>query len=184
MRMRALPSLVALALGAATAFIVACGGDGRIPAGEASSLKSALNEISTDFRAGKCDAAERAVAKAQNELLDLPNSVDAGLRDRLQSGIRNLARRVPATCDQTQSQTQETQPETTSTETTTTETDSTDTDTNTDTTGTDTDTTGTETGTTGTSTGTTSTGTTGTNTGTTGTDTGTGGTTSGGETAP
>jgi hypothetical protein len=180
MRMRALPSLAALALGAATAFIVACGGDGRIPAGDASSLKSALNQISTDFRAGNCDAAERAVAKAQNELLDLPNSVDAGLRDRLQSGIRNLAQRVPATCDQTQSQTQETQPETTTTETTTTETDSTDTDT----TGTDTDTTGTETGTTGTTTGTTSTGTTGTNTGTTGTDTGTGGTTSGGETAP
>ena len=180
MRMRALPSLAALALGAATAFIVACGGDGRIPAGDASSLKSALNEISTDYRAGNCDAAERAVAKAQNELLDLPNSVDAGLRDRLQSGIRNLARRVPATCDQTQSQTQETQPESTSTETTTTETDSTDTDT----TGTETDTTGTETGTTGTTTGTTSTGTTGTNTGTTGTDTGTGGTTSGGETAP
>jgi hypothetical protein len=177
MRMRALPSLAALALGAATAFIVACGGDGRIPAGDASSLKSALNEISTDYRAGNCDAAERAVAKAQNELLDLPNSVDAGLRDRLQSGIRNLARRVPATCDQTQSQTQETQPETTSTETTTTDTD-------TDTTGTDTDTTGTETGTTGTSTGTTSTGTTGTNTGTTGTDTGTGDTTPGGETAP
>jgi hypothetical protein len=173
MRMRVLPMLAALAMGAATAFLVACGSDGRIPAGDASSLNSALSQISTDYRAGRCEAAERAVAKAQNEVLDLPDSVDAKLRDRLQSGISNLGKRVPATCDEQQSQTQETEPPTTSTDTTTTETTTTDTDrdTDTDTTGTDTDTTGTDTGTTDTGTGT---GT--TNTGTTGTDTGTGGT--------
>jgi hypothetical protein len=171
-RMRVLPALAALVLGAVTALLVACGGDGRIPAGDASSIKSALSKISSDYRAGRCDAAERDVARAQNELLDLPNSVDSKLRERLQSGIQNLGKRVPATCDQSQTQTQETQPETTTTDTTTSETTTTDTDT----TGTDTDTTGTDTGTTETSTGTTSTGTTGTSsTGTTGTDTGTGG---------
>jgi hypothetical protein len=179
MRMRVLPMLAALVMGAATAVLVACGGDGRIPAGDASSLKSALSQISTDYRAGRCEAAERAVAKAQNEVLDLPDSVDAKLRNRLQAGISNLGKRVPATCDQEQTQTQETEPPSTSTDTTTTETTTTDTDT----TDTETDTTGTDTDTTGTDTGTTSTGATETNTGTTGTDTGTGGTPSG-ETAP
>ena len=180
MRLRLLPALAAVVLGAATAMLVACGGDGRIPAGDASSLTNALNEVSVDFRAGRCDAAERAVAKAQNELLALPDSVDAALRNRLQSGIRNLRERIPATCDQAQTQTQETQPETTtdtptteSTESETTTSESTTTDTGTDTSGTDTTGTGTGTDTSGTTTGT-----------GTGTDTGTGGTPPGGETIP
>jgi hypothetical protein len=170
---RLLPALVAFVLGAATAVLVACGGDGKIPSGDASSLKSALDQVSVDFRAGHCTAAAQAVTKAQNELLDLPDSVDAKLRDRLQAGISNLRKRVPATCDQAQTQTQ-TQPDTTTTDTTTTQTTTTDTGT--------TDTGTTDTGTTGTDTGTTDTGTTGTDTGTTGTDTGTGGTSVGGTT--
>jgi hypothetical protein len=176
-RIRLLPAIAALALGAATAVLVACGGDGRIPAGDASSLKSALNEVSANFRAGNCTAAAQAVVKAQNELLNLPDSVDAKLRNRLQSGISNLRRRVPATCNQAQTQTQTTQPATTTTDTTTTDTTTTDTGT----TGTGTGTTGT--GTTGTGTGT-GTGTTATGTTTTGTDTGTGGTSVGGGTTP
>jgi hypothetical protein len=167
MRRRLLPPIAALVLGAATAVLVACGGDGRIPSGDASSLKSALNRIEADYRAGRCQTAEQDVEKAQNALLNLPNSVNDDLRNRLQSGIRNLRRRVPATCEQAQTQTQEAQPDTTttdtttseSTETTTTETTTTET-TGTDTTGTDTTGTGTDTS----------------GTGTTGTDTGTGGT--------
>ena len=169
MRMRVLPPLAALLLGAATALLAACGGgDGRIPAGDASSLTSALNQISSDYRAGDCEAAQRDVAKAQNALLGLPDTVDARLRQRLQSGIQNLADRVPATCSQTQTQTQQTQPDTTTNDTTSTPTTTSDTGT-TDTTGTDTTGTGTNT--------------TGTNT-TTGTDTGTGGTSVGGVTTP
>jgi hypothetical protein len=175
MRIHVVPSLAALVLGAATALLVACGGDGRIPSSDASSLKSALNQVSSDYRAGHCTAAAQAVAKAQNELLNLPDSVDAKLRDRLQSGISNLRKQVPATCDQTQTQAQQPQPDTTtdtptteSTESETTTSESTTTDTGTDTSGTDT--TGTDTGT-------------DTSATTTGTDTGTGGT-SGGDTAP
>jgi hypothetical protein len=178
MRLCLLPALAALVLGAATALLVACGGDGRIPSGDASSIKSALNRIETDYRAGRCQTAEQDVEKAQNALLNLPNSVNDDLRNRLQSGIRNLRERVPATCDQAQTQTQETQPDTTtdtptteSTESETTTSESTTTDT------TGTDTTGTDT--TGTGTGTDTSGTT-----TTGTDTGTGGTPPGGETIP
>jgi hypothetical protein len=172
MSRRLLPSLAALVLGAATAVLVACGSDGRIPAGDASSLKSALNQVSADYRAGHCTAAAQAVVKAQNELLNLPDSVDAKLRDRLQSGISNLRQRVPETCEQTQTQAQQTQPDTTtdtptteSTESETTTSESTTTETGTDTSGTDT--TGTDTSAT-----------------TTGTDTGTGGTPPGGDTTP
>jgi hypothetical protein len=174
MRMRVLPPLAALLLGAATALLVACGGsDGRIPAGDASSLNSALNQISSEFRAGQCVAAQRAVAKAQNDVLALPDTVDARLRQRLQSGIQNLAAKVPATCSQTQTQTQQTTTDTTTTDTGTTDTGTTDTGT--------TDTGTTDTGTTGTTgTGTTTTGT----TTTPGTDTGTGGTSVGGVTTP
>ena len=177
MRMRVLPPLVALVLGAATALLVACGGsDGRIPASNASSLTSALSQISSDFRAGRCAAAERAEIKAQNDELALPDTVDSRLRQRLQSGIQNLAAKVPATCSQTQTQTQQTQTDTSTTDTGTTDTGTTDTGT------TDTGTTGTDTGTPPTtSTGTTGTSSTGT---TTGTDTGTGGTSVGGVTTP
>jgi hypothetical protein len=176
MRMRILSSLVALALGVATAFLVACGGDGRIPASDASRVNNALNDVAANFRAGKCQAAEQAVARARGALLNLPSSVDSGLRDRLRAGVANLSQRVPATCGQaqTQTQTQETQTEKTqsteSTQTTTTETSTTDTST------TDTGTQPTES--TGTTTGGTATGTTAT------TDTGTGGATPGGTASP
>jgi hypothetical protein len=164
MRMRLLPLLVAPLLGAAAAYLVACGGnDNLIPASDASRVQNALNEVQSDFRAGRCQEAEAAVAKAKGALINLPSSVDSRLRSRLQAGLDKLAQQVPATCGQTQ--TQETQTQETQTDTTTT-------DTNTETTTTETDTTGTDTGTTSTPT----TGTdTGTSTPTTGTDTGDGG---------
>jgi hypothetical protein len=163
MRMRLLPSLVALILGAATAFLVACGDDGKISASDASRVDNALDEVAADFRAGNCQAAEQAVARARGALLNLPDSVDARLRARLRSGVANLSERVPATCGQAQTQTQETQTqtqETQPTESTQTETtDTSTTDTSTTDTGTQpTDSTGTTTG--GTTTGDTGTGTT------------------------
>jgi len=174
MRMRLLPLLAAPLLGAAAAYLVACGGnDNLIPASDASRVQNALNEVQADYRAGRCQDAEAAVAKAKGALLNLPGSVDSRLRDRLEAGVANLGKRVPASCGQAQTQTQQTQTQETQTDTEST-------DTNTDTTTTDTGTTETDTGTTstpttGTDTGTTTTGTTGTGTGTT-TDDGTGGT--------
>jgi hypothetical protein len=166
MRMRLLPQLAALLLGAAAAYLVACGsGDNLIPPSDASRVQNALNEVQTDFRAGRCQDAEAAVAKARGALLNLPSSVDSGLRDRLQAGVDKLAQQVPATCGQSQTQTQETQTQETQTDTTTTETNTDTTTTETDTTGTETDTGTTSTPTTGTDTGTTSTPTTGTTTG-------------------
>jgi hypothetical protein len=155
MRMRLLPQLAALLLGAATAFLVACGDDNLIPASDASRVQNALDEVQADFRAGNCQGAEQAVARAKGALLNLPDSVDSRLRDRLRSGVAKLAEEVPATCGQAQTQTQETQ-----TQETQTDTESTDTDTETETTE-STETTETETGpteSTGTTTGGTTTG--------------------------
>jgi hypothetical protein len=131
MRMRLLPQLAALLLGAATAFLVACGDDNLIPPSDASRVQNALNEVEADYRAGRCQAAEAAVAKARGALLNLPDSVDSRLRDRLSSGLAKLGEEVPATCGQSQTQTQETQTQTQETQT---DTESTDTDTETETT--------------------------------------------------
>jgi hypothetical protein len=128
MRMRLLPQLAALLLGAATAFLVACGDDNLIPPSDASRVQNALNEVEADYRAGRCQAAEAAVAKARGALLNLPDSVDSRLRDRLRSGVAKLGEEVPATCGQSQTQTQETQTQTQETQT---DTESTDTDTET-----------------------------------------------------
>jgi hypothetical protein len=135
MRMRLLPQLAALLLGAATAFLVACGDDNLIPPSDASRVQNALNEVEADYRAGRCEAAEAAVAKARGALLNLPDSVDSRLRDRLRSGVAKLGEEVPATCGQSQSQTQETQTQTQQTQT---DTESTETDTDTETTETET----------------------------------------------
>jgi hypothetical protein len=118
-------------------------------------VQNALDEVQADFRAGNCQGAEQAVARAKGALLNLPDSVDSRLRDRLRSGVAKLAEEVPATCGQAQTQTQETQ-----TQETQTDTESTDTDTETETTE-STETTETETGpteSTGTTTGGTTTG--------------------------
>jgi hypothetical protein len=168
MSMRLLPMLAALVLGAGTAFLVACGDDKLIPASDASRVENALDQVEADFRAGRCEQAEAAVAKARGALLNLPDSVDSRLRARLRSGLANLAERLPATCGQAQTQTQETQTQGTQTETETTDTETTDTET------TETETEPTDTGTTGTTTGETTTGE--TTTGQTTTDDGTGGT--------
>ncbi|MEA2277957.1 MAG: hypothetical protein QOC78_2917 [Solirubrobacteraceae bacterium] len=175
MRMRLLHCLTALALGAATAMLVACGADHKIPAGDASQLEGALSQVSADYNAGRCDAATQAVVRARNLASSLPGTVDQQLAARLRSGLTNLEARVSTTCSQPSvtTQQQSTQPPTQSTDTQTTDSSSTGTDTSgTGTTGTGTDTSGT--GTTGTgTTGTTPPSTTGA---TTGTSTGTGGT--------
>ena len=181
MRMSVLPLLAALVLGAATAFLVSCGGgDNLIPSNDASSIENALDQVSSDFHAGHCQAAQQAVTKLNGALVNLPDSVDSRLRSRLRSGIAHLDQRVQATCTETQTQQQTQTEQQTQTQKTNTDT-NTQTDTNTDTGTTSTGTTSTGTTSTGTtSTGTTSTGT--TSTGTTGTTTGdtTGGTPSGG----
>ncbi len=141
MRMRVLPLLLALLLGGATAFLISCGSDrsGLIPASDAGTLTSALDQVAAATRSGECVAAGQALSRAQGAVIRLPSSVDPRLKRRLQSGIDNLRKRVPVDCQQTTSteaptttqapdtQTETTQTETTQTETTQTETAPTDT---------------------------------------------------------
>ena len=142
MRMRVLPLLLALLLGGATAFLVSCGSDrsGLIPASDAGTLTSALDQVAAATRSGECVAAGQALSRAQGAVIRLPSSVDPRLKRRLQSGIDNLRKRVPEDCQKTTStqteatttqapdtQTQTTQTESTQTETTQTETAPTDT---------------------------------------------------------
>ncbi len=141
MRMRVLPLLLALLLGGATAFVVSCGSDrsGLIPASDAGTLTSALDQVASATKAGECVRAGQALSRAQGAVIRLPSSVDPRLKTRLQSGIDNLRKRVPVDCQQTTSteaptttqapdtQTETTQTETTQTETTQTETAPTDT---------------------------------------------------------
>ena len=138
MRMRALPLLLALLLGGATAFLVACGGDraGLIPTTDAGKLTTALDQVASATKAGECEKAGQALSRAQGAVVRLPSSVDPRLKRRLQSGIDNLRKRVPQDCQQTTSTetqapttteapapTETTPTETTQTETTTTPTD-------------------------------------------------------------
>jgi hypothetical protein len=69
---------------------------------------------------------DNQVAALQTQINDLSRRVDAGLRNRLQEGVNNLAAIAPDECferrDRQQTQTETTQTETTQTETTQTET--------------------------------------------------------------
>ena len=154
----ALPFLLAAVLGVGTGVLAACGsGSGDrsalIPQSSADRMKSALSDVQSAVADGDCDTAGQALARARGVLVNLPNSVDQSLRDRLRQGFDNLRSIVPDECQKSTS-TETTPPETTTTTTDTTPTSTTTTNT------TPTDTTPTSTTTTTNTTPTTTTGTT------------------------
>ncbi len=133
MRMRALIFLAAAILGAGASLVVGCGDRSKlIPSGDASALRSALDDVAGATQSGDCASARAAVTRAASVLTGLPDSVDPRLRARLRAGIANLRARVPVQCaDQTQTttptattptQTTPTQTQTTPTQTTPTQT--------------------------------------------------------------
>ena len=95
MNMRILIRVVVVALlGAATALLVSCGssGTGLIPAANATPLQEDFEAVERAAEAGNgsCAATESALGKTQQDFLELPESVDKGLRTRLEQGITNL----------------------------------------------------------------------------------------------
>ena len=98
----------------AVALLSACGtSSGRLPAGRASAMQAELDQVAAGVRSGNCTGAEQALSRVQGELLNLPRSTDAELRQRLQEGVDNLRARVPAACQQARGQsTTETQTQT------------------------------------------------------------------------
>jgi len=121
-------ALVVLAAGP----LAACGSSGDpIPASRAADLEARFDAVKTAVDNGNCSAAEQAVAQAKGAVLNLPSSVDADLRGRLEDGVANLADLVPAQCGTGGSSTgqsqQSTTPEKQQTETQKTDTQGTDT---------------------------------------------------------
>lgn len=128
MTLRAPLRLLAAALcGLAAALLVSCGGSGKglIPQADAGPLRSDFEEVAEAARAGNgsCVKTEAALGKTESDFLNLPASVDAALRDRLQKGISNLHNIALSMCAQpvapvTTATSSQTTPSTTSTQTT------------------------------------------------------------------
>lgn len=99
-RPRAIPRLTGLALVAAAFAAAGCGGGaGLVPADEARSLDSALQQVADATRAGECRQALDALASAQRLYANLPDSLDDRLAARIKQGLDQLARTVPTQCD-------------------------------------------------------------------------------------
>jgi len=93
MRMLIRVFVVAL-LGAATALLVSCGGSGAglIPAANAGPLQEDFEAVqrAAESGNGNCATTESALGKTQQDFLQLPATVDRGLRASLEKGIANL----------------------------------------------------------------------------------------------
>jgi|tagenome__1003787_1003787.scaffolds.fasta_scaffold20751058_3 hypothetical protein len=130
MRMRRpLILLLALALGAASSVLVACGSSSNphlLSAARASRLQSELDAISSAVDAHQCVVATAKAQKLSDEINSLPRDTDPQLRSRLQSGAANLTQRAQDECTKTTPTVTETTPtQTVTTETTTTPTETT-----------------------------------------------------------
>jgi hypothetical protein len=105
MNMRILIRLVVVALlGAAAASLVSCGssGKGLIPATKAGPLQKDFEAVAQAAEAGdgNCARTESALGKTEQDFLELPATVDAGLHKLLEEGITNLHKRALAMCIQ------------------------------------------------------------------------------------
>jgi hypothetical protein len=91
-------------LGVASALLVSCGssGKGLIPAADAGPLRSDFEAVASDARAGagSCAATEAALLQTEHDFGALPATLDSGLRERLQAGIKNLRARALELCAQ------------------------------------------------------------------------------------
>jgi hypothetical protein len=91
-------------LGVATALLVSCGSSGKalIPAADAGPLKSDFEAVTQDAKNGNgsCADTEAAILQTQRDFGALPSTVDSGLHERLQEGIKNLRERALELCAQ------------------------------------------------------------------------------------
>jgi hypothetical protein len=122
-KMKTLIRLVpALMLGIAAAVLVSCGSTGAslIPAASAGPLQKDFEAVARAAKSGdgNCVETESALGKTEQDFLALPETVDRGLRARLDQGISNLSKQALAMCAQPSAETTAT----TNTPTTTTQT--------------------------------------------------------------
>ena len=113
---RWLPYVVAALLGTGAAVLAACSDapESGIAAGEASSLKSQIEDIQQRVDDARCQALFDQLRQVDTRVDRLPSSVDAQLRQRLRDGSDNLRDAARRECEKNR--------EAKKTETTTTET--------------------------------------------------------------
>ena len=98
-RPRAISLGTGLALAAAAVAAGGCaGGEQLVPADQARSLDSALQQVADATRAGECRRALNELAAAQRIYADLPDTLDERLAARIKQGLDQLARTVPTQC--------------------------------------------------------------------------------------
>jgi hypothetical protein len=122
--------LVALLLGGAAAFLVACGdSNGLLSSGQSGKLSGDLDAISQAVAKGNCHSAEQNSANLRDHVNALPSKVDSKLLKALQDGAVTVSSRAAKDCTnpkttqqtlqtQTQTATSTTPPATTPTTTT------------------------------------------------------------------
>jgi len=121
--------LLALSLGLASAFLVACGDRNKLlPQSDASAINAKLDSVASAVAAHDCTTALDAVNAAERQAQSLPGKVDPKLQATLQANLEHVASRAQSACTQS-TQTKSTVSTTTtptqttqSTETTTTQT--------------------------------------------------------------
>lgn len=126
---KAVAILLALSLGLASAFLVACGDRNKLlPQSDASAINAKLDSVASAVAARDCTTALDAINAAERQAQSLPGKVDPKLQATLQANLEQVANRAQAACTQS-TQTKSTVSTTTtptqttqSTETTTTET--------------------------------------------------------------
>ena len=113
--------ILALTLGAAVALaLVSCGSrdtKGLLPGDTADQIVSNLDKVEQDASEGSCTSAAEEVAAVQDQISNLPASVDSRLRARLEDGASRLADVVnaPGACETTSTTTTSTSTESTTT---------------------------------------------------------------------
>jgi hypothetical protein len=116
--MRLLRAILAGALGAAAAFLVACGdSNGLLSPSDASGLNGKLNAVSAAVADHSCPRARTAAADLQGAVVSLPGAVDRRLLTNLRQGAATVAARAKRDCTRTQTQTTPTETQTTTTQT-------------------------------------------------------------------
>lgn len=100
-------AILAGALGFAAAFVVACGGGGSglLSGNQADTLKSQLDQVSSELASGNCSGVSSASDELTNAVANLPNSVNATLRNNLSQGASTVARLARRQCHPAETQT-------------------------------------------------------------------------------
>ena len=100
-RSRVIPLLTSVMFALVALAAAGCGGSGEklLPADQARSLDSALQQVSDATRAGECRQALSALTSAQRIYAALPASIDERLSARVKDGLDQLAKTVPTQCD-------------------------------------------------------------------------------------